>query len=100
MKQTRRTFLTVLTPAVLAAQTLAHPGWRGNGIATERWWQHAAIVQLPPETTFSQAMTALDTVTAAGADTVLLPDLQPEPNGSAPFAERFGRSFERFFGLG
>lgn len=86
----RRAVLPMLFPALCAAQTLAHPGWRGNGITAERWWQHAAVVQLPAETTFVQALTALDTAGSAGADTVLLPDLQSEPGGTAPFADHFG----------
>lgn len=90
MTQTRRAFLFALAPATAAAQTLAHPGWRGNGIAAERWWQRAVVVQLPPDTTFAQATASLDTVSAAGADTLLLPDLQPEPSGTTPFASRFG----------
>lgn len=72
------------------AQTLAHPGWRGNGIVAEQWWRHAAVIELPKHVTFAQATAALDTVSAAGADTLLLPDLQPDPNGSAPFAQRLG----------
>ncbi len=90
MKHTRRALLTALVPAMATAQTLAHPGWRGNGIAAERWWQQAAVVQLQPDTTFVQAAAALDKVSEAGADTVLLPDLEPEPGGAAPFADRFG----------
>lgn len=80
----------MLLPALCAAQTLAHPGWRGNGISAERWWQHAAVMQLPPETTFAQALSALNTASVAAVDTVLLPDLHPNLGGTSPFAERYG----------
>lgn len=90
MTLSRRTFLTWLCPAVAAAQTLAHPGWRGNGIAAERWWQQASIVALPADTTFAGATAALDSISTAGMDTLLLPDLQPSANGALPFAQRFG----------
>ncbi len=79
-----------LAAAAAHAQTLAHPGWRGNGIAAEAWWRHTTIVRLGSETTFAQASAVMDAMSAAGVDTMLLPDPQPAAGALLPFAERFG----------
>ncbi len=90
MIYSRRCFAALTLATAARAQTLAHPGWRGNGIAAEAWWKHTAIVRLPPETTFAQAGAAMDAMSQAGMDTLLLPDLQPAPGAALPFDERFG----------
>ncbi len=90
MRMTRRCFAALTLATAARAQTLARPGWRGNGIAAEAWWKHTAIVRLPQETTFAQAGAAMDAMSQAGMDTLLLPDLQPAPGSALPFDERFG----------
>lgn len=77
------------------AQTLAHPGWRGNGIAPEAWWRHGAFVRFPADTTFAQVTASLNRMSEAGADSAILPDLQTGPVDAAtsaalPFQSRFG----------
>ena len=42
------------------AQTLAHPGWHGNGIASQAWWKHASFVRFGSGVTFAEAANALD----------------------------------------
>lgn len=69
------------------AQTLAHPGWRGNGIAPEVWWRHGAFVRLAPGTTFASAKDELQRLSDVGADSLILPDVQAgasTPNASVP----------------
>lgn len=86
-----------LCAAVAGAQTLAHPGWRGNGIASEAWWKHAAFVRFPADTTFAKAADSLDAISAAGADSLILPDLLP--TGSAQLdAEGTTHPFDAKFG--
>ncbi|MGI4757402.1 MAG: hypothetical protein ACRYGF_11220 [Janthinobacterium lividum] len=80
----------LLFGSVSHAQTLAHPGWRGNGIAPAAWWKHAVIVRVGTATTFARAVATMDRMSEAGADTLLLPDLQPPAAASLPFDERFG----------
>lgn len=86
-----------LAQSVAGAQTLAHPGWRGNGIASEAWWKHAAFVRFDADTTFAKAAESIDVISAAGADSLILPD--PMPTGAAqpdaagtthPFDAKFG----------
>lgn len=72
------------------AQTLAHPGWRGNGIAPQAWWKHASFVRLGPGTTFADAAQMLNAMADAGVDSMILPDLQPEADAPLPFNVRFG----------
>ncbi len=70
------------------AQSLSHPGWRGNGIAAEAWWKHATFVRVGPEATFAQAAQTLDAMSQVGADSLILPDLQP--GATLPFDAKFG----------
>ena len=74
----------------MRSQTLAHPGWRGNGIASQAWWKHASFVRLGPDTTFADAAHTLDAMAEAGVDSMILPDLQPGPDAALPFSESFG----------
>ena len=97
MPFSRRTFLwlPLAASATVFAQSIAHPGWRGNAIAPEAWWKHAAFVRFPASTTFAQATEAMQAMSEAGADSLILPDPQPTPGaaiaGTAmPFDARFG----------
>jgi hypothetical protein len=74
------------------AQQLAHAGWRGNGIAPEAWWLHASMIRCAPDVTFAGAVKMLDRMSDVGADSILLPDL--EPTAKQPYAERFGTEEE------
>lgn len=80
--------LLLLCTVPVPAQSLAHPGWRGNGIAAEPWWKHATFVRIGPETTFAQAAQTLEAMSQVGADSVILPDLQP--GAALPFDAKFG----------
>lgn len=86
----RRQFVvgSLLAAANAQAQQLAHAGWRGNGIAPEAWWLHASMIRCAQDVTFADAVKMLDRMSDVGADSILLPDL--EPTAKQPFAERFG----------
>ncbi|MGI4853595.1 MAG: hypothetical protein ACRYF4_06050 [Janthinobacterium lividum] len=94
----RRAYLVLLLCCSIAgAQTLAHPGWHGNGIASEAWWKHAAFVRFDADTTFTKAAESMDAISAAGADSLILPDMlptglaQPDAAGATrPFDSKFG----------
>jgi hypothetical protein len=63
-------------PAAVSTQTLAHPGWNGNGLNTDPWWRHAVFYEIqgdPPETAFKAVATTLDALRALGVDALLLP---------------------------
>jgi hypothetical protein len=70
-------FLLTLTTA--SAQSLARPGWSGNGLAPEPWWQHAVFYRIDqaPLPTLAE----LPSLQAFGIDAVLLtpPSIQPQP---------------------
>lgn len=87
---TRRQFVvgSLLVAAGAHAQQLAHAGWRGNNIAPEVWWQHASMIRCAPDVTFTDVAKMLDHVSDVGADSIVLPDLQP--TAKQPYAERFG----------
>lgn len=91
---TRRQFVvgSLLMSVAAHAQELAHAGWRGNGIAPEVWWQHASIIRCAPDVTFADVTKMLDRVSDVGADSIILPDLQP--TATQPYAERFGTEDE------
>ncbi len=90
-------FALLLCGHTSGAQTLAHPGWRGNGIASEAWWKHGAFVRFPAETTFTQAAEAMDAMSQAGADSIILPDLQP-PGSAQANADSVTQPFDGKFG--
>ncbi len=82
---------------VSGAQTLAHPGWRGNGIASQAWWKHTAFIRFGEDTTFTKVSESMDVMSEAGADSMILPDLQPAasvPSNNKgmtlPFDSKFG----------
>jgi len=91
---TRRQFVvgSLLVAAGAHAQELAHAGWRGNNIAPEVWWQHASMIRCAPDVTFADVTKMLDHVSDVGADSIILPDLQP--TATQPYAERFGAEDE------
>ena len=92
-----RILLLLTMPVTMAAQTLAHPGWRGNGIASELWWKHAVFVRMPADSTFTAAAGTLDAMSQAGADSMILPELQPAgepPSPMQPFLSTFGTEEE------
>lgn len=74
------------------AQTLAHPGWRGNNMAPQAWWKHAVFVRLGSDITFASVTQQLDDVASVHADSLILPDLQPAAGvaSAQPFDARFG----------
>lgn len=93
----RRVCLALFFCASLAgAQTLAHPGWRGNGIASEAWWKHSAFIRFGEGTTFAKAAESMDVMSQAGADSLILPDLLPtgtEQQDAAGATHPFGVGF-------
>ncbi|MEZ2348272.1 hypothetical protein [Terriglobus sp. RCC_193] len=90
----RRQFVlsSLLVAAGARAQELARAGWRGNGIAPEAWWLHASMIRCAQDVTFADAVKMLDRMSDVGADSILLPDL--EPTAKQPYAERFGTEEE------
>ena len=76
--------------AVARGQQLAHAGWRGNSIAPEAWWKHAAFVRFNSDTTFTGVARAIENMSAVSADSIILPDLQPPADAPLPFDTRFG----------
>ncbi|WP_156785133.1 hypothetical protein [Terriglobus roseus] len=90
----RREFVvgSLLVATGARAQQLAHAGWRGNGITPEVWWLHASMIRCAKDVTFADAAKMLDSMSDVGADSILLPDL--EPTAKQPFAERFGTEEE------
>lgn len=90
----RRQFVvgSLLVAANARAQELARAGWRGNGIAPEVWWQHASMIRCAQDVTFTDAVKMLDRMSDVGADSILLPDL--EPTAKQPFAEHLGTEEE------
>jgi alpha-glucosidase len=68
--------------AAAAAQTLAHPGWAGNGVTLEPWWRRAVFYRIDPAafqasgsaTTgdLNGLRTRLPYIQSLGADAVIL----------------------------
>ena len=82
--------LLLMCTLPVRAQTLAHPGWRGNGIAAQAWWKHAGFVRIGLDITFAEAARSLDAMAEAGVDSMILPDLQPPADAAMPYNTRFG----------
>lgn len=81
--------LLTLVAASAPAQTLAHPGWVGNGIAIESWWQHAVFYKVsagqPGELSFAELTKRLDALRALGIDALVLPAPElPAPGSNGP----------------
>ena len=89
-RSTSLCLLALLSSLPVTAQTLAHPGWRGNGISAQAWWKHASFLRLGTDTTFADAAHMLDVMAEAGVDSMILPDLQPAIGAPLPFSDRFG----------
>jgi hypothetical protein len=74
-----RRLATCLLAALFAAsapsQTLAHPGWDGNNLGNDPWWQHAVFyeVSTPAQADFKAIANTLDALRALGIDALLLP---------------------------
>jgi hypothetical protein len=68
------------------AQTLAHPGWVGNGIDINPWWQRALFYQVEPPQSgavdFKALAVRLDALRSLGVDALLLPAPELPPPGS------------------
>lgn len=82
--------LLLLLSATLPAQELAHPGWRGNGIAPQLWWKHARFVQFDPQDTLPAITKSLDLVSGVGADSIVLPAIGGTGAGPSPIDPKFG----------
>jgi hypothetical protein len=76
--------------AAARAQQLAHAGWRGNSIAPEAWWKHAAFVRFHGDIPFAEVAKGIENMSAVSADSILLPDLKPPADASLPFDPSFG----------
>ncbi len=90
--------LALLPLSTLAgAQTLARPGWAGSGMTAERWWPHAVLCEVTPDSlaldgaagegsTFHRIQSRLEDLQTLGVDGVLLRGIekapQAEPSGS------------------
>lgn len=71
------------------AQTLAHPGWRGNGVTVDPWWKHAVIYEVYPRSfqdsdgdgigDLKGITSRLDYVQQLGADAIWLTPIFPSP---------------------
>ncbi len=82
--------ITFATAKTAPTQELAHPGWRGNNIAPEAWYRHTTLVRFPAGATFAQATTGMDALSTVGADSLILPDLDPPAGATRPYADTFG----------
>ena len=90
----RATVLSMLACGSMRSQTLARPGWAGSGMAVERWWHHAVMVEVLLPATADGAAEAerlrwtterLDRMRGVGANAVLLrgfPDARREAAGA------------------
>jgi Domain of unknown function (DUF3459) len=70
------------------AQTLAHPGWVGNGLNVDPWWQHAVFYEVTTSATpdFKDIATRLNALRFLGVDALLLPapTLKPQSTAADP----------------
>ncbi len=80
---------TFLLPGVAPTQTLARPGWAGSGMTAERWWAHAVVCEVRPDSLDSgdpaeggsalhRLRSRLEDLQTLGVDAVLLRDLESE----------------------
>ena len=91
MKLIYRGILAAIMVATLAveAQTLAHPGWRGNGVTTDPWWKHAVIYEIYPRSfqdsdgdgigDLKGITQRLDYLQTLGVDAIWLTPIFPSP---------------------
>lgn|SRR6187402_129049 len=71
------------------AQQLAHPGWRGNGMASEPWWKTAVIYEIYPRSfqdsngdgigDLKGITQRLDYLRTLGVDAIWLTPIYPSP---------------------
>jgi hypothetical protein len=83
--------LIALAPA-LRAQTLAHPGWVGNGVNIEPWWKRAVFYRIDPtkfqatgdskQGDLSGVLKRIDYIQSLGVDAILIDtSALPGPDG-------------------
>ena len=71
--------LLVMGLASASTQTLAHPGWVGNGLNTDPWWQHAVFYRIDSgmgngaQPDFKAVANTLDALRSLGVDALLVP---------------------------
>ncbi len=69
------------------SQTLARPGWAGSGMTVERWWPHAVLCEIEPDSAMAEAasgegatlhrlVSRLDDLQTLGIDAVLVRGLE------------------------
>ncbi len=73
-------------------QTLARPGWAGSGMTVEKWWPHAVLCEVEPDSTLAgsgedatlhRLASRLDDLQTLGIDAVLLRGLEMESQPTA-----------------
>ena len=100
-----------------SAQTLARPGWAGSGMTVERWWPHAVLCGVEPDSIISETAprdaatlprlaARLEDLQTLGVDAVLLRGLETSsssntrgtPAGTAEIDQRYGtpEAFDSF----
>lgn len=110
-------------PGTAWPQTLARPGWAGSGMTVERWWPHAVLCEMRPDSLAAEGSAGegsalhrlasrLDDLQTLGIDGVLLRGLEagaqalgtssqtvaPESGAAVPINGRYG-TLEEFDGL-
>ena len=77
----------VLAAASASAQMLARPGWNGNGLDTNPWWQRAVFYRIDSQPDFKDVASRLDSLRSLGVDALILPAPElpaPGSNGVMP----------------
>lgn len=83
-----RVCLLFAATCALPAQTLARPGWVGNGLNTDPWWHRAIFYRIaaPPAQPKSDAVQyisdRLDSLRSLGIDALIFPAPELPPPGS------------------
>lgn len=79
--------LVSFVTGIARSQTLARPGWAGSGMTIERWWPHAVVCEMRPDSLVGEAAAAegsalhrlgarLDDLQTLGVDAVLLREIE------------------------
>ena len=77
----------VFAAAPVPAQMLARPGWNGNGLDTDPWWQRAVFYRIDSQPDFKDIASRLDSLRSLGVDALILPAPElpaPGSNGAMP----------------
>lgn len=92
------TLAMLLQPGTARTQTLARPGWVGSGMTVERWWTHAVLCEMKPDSLAAGSATGsaagggsalhrlasrLDDLQTLGVDAVLLRGLEADVQNGA-----------------